>query len=138
MKMASAPSAALRIPTMRPLCPPITQGANGTWQKGQLHRPFLLLRCGTGRLPPVQVDGKDVDSANYTLTDDGTNVTLKAAYLETLAVGKHTLAIVSQSGTALTTFTITAAPKPPPRPATAAASCWEHWLWWPPPESWRV
>ena len=34
---------------------------------------------------------------------------LKASYLETLSVGKHTLAIVSDTGTATTEFTIEAA-----------------------------
>ena len=34
---------------------------------------------------------------------------LKASYLETLSVGKHTLAIVSETGTAATEFTVKAA-----------------------------
>lgn len=34
---------------------------------------------------------------------------LKAPYLETLSVGKHTLAIVSETGTAATEFTVKAA-----------------------------
>ena len=38
-----------------------------------------------------------------------TIVTLKTSYLETLSVGKHTLAIVSETGTATTEFTIKAA-----------------------------
>ena len=33
---------------------------------------------------------------------------LKASYLETLSVGKHTLAIVSETGTAATEFTVMA------------------------------
>lgn len=33
---------------------------------------------------------------------------LKAPYLETLSVGKHTLAIVSETGTAATEFTVKA------------------------------
>ena len=33
---------------------------------------------------------------------------LKASYLETLSVGKHTLAIVSETGTAATEFTVKA------------------------------
>ena len=36
-------------------------------------------------------------------------MTLNAAYLNTLSVGKHTLSIVSANGTAATEFTITAA-----------------------------
>ena len=37
-------------------------------------------------------------------------MTLNAAYLNTLSVGKHTLSVVSANGTATTEFTITAAP----------------------------
>ena len=102
-------------PNDAPFVPAITQGANGTWQKGSSTGLSFSSDAERADFLRVQVDGKDVDSANYTLTDDGTNVTLKAAYLETLAVGKHTLAIVSQSGTALTTFTITAAPETAPK-----------------------
>ena len=36
-------------------------------------------------------------------------MTLNAAYLNTLSVGKHTLSVVSANGTATTEFTITAA-----------------------------
>ncbi len=57
----------------------------------------------------VQVDGKDLDASDYAVKEGSTIVTLKAEYLETLSVGKHTLAIVSETGTAETEFTIKAA-----------------------------
>ena len=57
----------------------------------------------------MQVDGKDIDATNYDVKEGSTIVTLKASYLETLTVGKHTLAIVSETGTATTEFTIKAA-----------------------------
>ena len=57
----------------------------------------------------VQVDGKDVDASNYTVKEGSTIVTLNASYLETLSAGKHTLAIVSDTGTAETEFTVLAA-----------------------------
>lgn len=41
--------------------------------------------------------------------EGSTIVTLKTSYLETLSVGKHTLGIVSDTGTAVTEFTIKAA-----------------------------
>ena len=47
--------------------------------------------------------------SNYTVKEGSTIVTLKAEYLETLSVGKHTLSIVSDTGTATTEFTIKAA-----------------------------
>ena len=59
----------------------------------------------------MQVDGNDVDSSNYTVKEGSTVVTLNASYLETLPVGRHTLAIVSDTGTAETEFTVVAAEK---------------------------
>ncbi len=55
----------------------------------------------------VQVDGKTLAKGNYTVEDNGgTEVYLKAAYLKTLAVGKHTVTILSTSGNAAMDFTI--------------------------------
>lgn len=42
-------------------------------------------------------------------TSNAAIVTLKTSYLETLSAGKHTLGIVSDTGTAVTEFTIKAA-----------------------------
>ena len=60
----------------------------------------------------VLVDGVEVASDNYTLKEGSTIVTLKAAYLATLPVGEHRLSVVSESGTAETTFTIAEQQKP--------------------------
>lgn len=54
----------------------------------------------------VLVDGIELTSSSYELTEGSTTVTLKAGYLSTLATGTHTLAIESETGTASTTFTI--------------------------------
>ena len=55
----------------------------------------------------VQVDGKTLAKGNYTVEDNGgTEVYLKAAYLKTLAAGKHTVTILSTSGNAAMDFTI--------------------------------
>ena len=57
----------------------------------------------------MQVDGKDIVTSNYEVKEGSTVITLKPSYLETLSVGKHTLAIVSNTGTATTEFSIKAA-----------------------------
>ena len=54
----------------------------------------------------VLVDGRELDSANYIAYAGSTVVELKSAYLNTLSAGEHTLSIVSQNGTAVTTFTV--------------------------------
>lgn len=64
----------------------------------------------------VEVDGKEIDSANYTAVSGSTKVTMKADYINTLTVGKHTLTIVSADGEASTEFEIKAASVTPPAP----------------------
>ena len=56
----------------------------------------------------VELDGKILDEKNYTATEGSTIVTLKADYVATLSAGEHTIGIVSESGTAETTFTVNA------------------------------
>jgi len=87
----------------------IIEGANGTWQKGTKDGLSFTSNAAFADFQKVQVDGKDLDASNYTVKEGSTIVTLKAEYLETLSVGKHTLAIVSDTGTATTEFTIKAA-----------------------------
>lgn len=87
----------------------ITAGANGSWQKGTKDGLTFTSNAAYKYFQKVQVDGKDLDVSNYTVKEGSTIVTLKAEYLETLSVGKHTLAIVSETGTATTEFTIKAA-----------------------------
>ena len=87
----------------------ITAGANGSWQKGTKDGLSFTSNAAYKHFQKVQVDGKDLDASNYTVKEGSTIVTLKAEYLETLSDGKHTLAIVSDTGTATTEFTIKAA-----------------------------
>ena len=56
----------------------------------------------------VELDGKTLDEKNYTVSEGSTVVSLNADFVSTLSVGEHTLAIVSTSGTAVTTFTVSA------------------------------
>ena len=87
----------------------ITAGANGSWQKSTKDGLTFTSNAAYKHFQKVQVDGKDLDASNYTVKEGSTIVTLKTSYLETLSVGKHTLAIVSETGTATTEFTIKAA-----------------------------
>ena len=89
----------------------IIEGANGKWQKGSEDGLSFTSNAAFADFQKVQVDGNDVDSSNYTVKEGSTVVTLNASYLETLSAGKHTLAIVSDTGTAETEFTVVAAEK---------------------------
>ena len=54
----------------------------------------------------VQVDGKTLAKSNSTAEEGSTVVYLKAAYLKTLAAGKHTITILSTAGNTSMDFTI--------------------------------
>lgn len=54
----------------------------------------------------VLVDGKEVSGENYEVKEGSTVVTLKETFLKTLAVGKHTISIVSKTGSADASFEI--------------------------------
>lgn len=87
----------------------IIKGENSTWQKGGKDGLSFTSSAAFADFLKVQVDGKDIDASNYTVKEGSTIVILKAEYLETLPAGSHTLAIVSETGTASTEFTIKAA-----------------------------
>lgn len=91
--------------------PTIGNGANRIWVKGSKDGLSVTSSAAFGDFVKVQVDGNDLAASHYTVQGDSTTVvTLKASYLKTLSVGKHTLAIVSKTGTATTEFTIQAPP----------------------------
>ncbi|MBQ8923544.1 MAG: hypothetical protein IJ053_02000 [Lachnospiraceae bacterium] len=58
-------------------------------------------------LVSISVDGAVIDSANYTLESGSTILTLKAAYLNTLSAGSHTVTFTYNDGQAVNaTFTV--------------------------------
>lgn len=87
----------------------IIKGNDGTWIQNSKDGLSFTSNAEFDDFLKVMVDGKDLDPSNYTVAEGSTVVTLKADYLATLSVGKHTIAIVSKSGTAGTIFTINAA-----------------------------
>ena len=57
-------------------------------------------------LERVEIDGIELDSANYTATEGSTVITISQDFLSTLSVGNHTISIVSRNATVNTTFTV--------------------------------
>ena len=98
-----------------PEAPVITHGMNGEFDGEndltfRSNADFADFEC-------VKVDCNVVDKDNYTVSEGSTVVILKAAYLKTLSVGVHELAIVSETGEAKTNFTVkAAAEEEPPKP----------------------
>ena len=104
----------------------ITAGANGSWQKGTKDGLSFTSNAAYKHFRKIQVDGKNLDAANYTVKEGSTIVTLKTEHLETLSVGKHTLAIVSDTGTAAAEFTIQTAPATDNARYYTCQSCGHH------------
>lgn len=92
----------------QPEAPVIIKGAGGTWQNGSKDGLSFTSDAEYADFLKVMVDGKELKTTDYTVKEGSTIVTLNAAYLETLSVGKHTLEIESKNGIAKTEFTITA------------------------------
>lgn len=69
----------------------------------------------------VTVDGDVVDESNYELSEGSTVISFKPAYLKTLSVGKHPVAIVSQTGTARGMIEIKAPASQKPTEETTAS-----------------
>lgn len=90
------------------LTPTIIYGNNSLWNTSSNDGLTFTSNAEYEDFLKVLVDDKEVDSKYYTVKEGSTIVTLKPEYLRTLSVGKHTLAIVSDTGTAMTEFTIKA------------------------------
>ena len=84
----------------------ILDGADSSWTENE--DGSLAIR-GSGAIDKflrVLVDGKEIASDNYTVTEGSTIITLKAKYLKTLPEGSHSFEIVWTDGTASTNFTV--------------------------------
>ena len=93
--------------------PTVTAVLNGpdaksaTDYSGGIYGLIFRSTAGFSGFRGVQVDGKTIAAANYTVEDNGgIEVYLKAVYLQTLAAGKHTLTILSSAGDVTTEFTV--------------------------------
>ena len=69
----------------------------------------LTFRSNTGysSFKGVKVNGKTIGAGNYIAEENGgTEIYLKAAYLQTLAPGKYTMTVMTESGEVTTEFTV--------------------------------
>lgn len=60
----------------------------------------------------ILVDGKEVSVSNYTITGNPLTITLKPDYLDSLALGDHTIEIVTVNGSATAKFSVSSAAIP--------------------------
>ena len=90
------------------LPPEIIEGEGQSITEGELKELIFRSNAAFSDFIRVELDGKTLDEKNYTVKEGSTIVTLKADYVATLSAGEHTIGIISESGTATTTFTINA------------------------------
>ena len=103
----------------------VTKGANSEWTQGG-DKGIDFSGSGKGTFT-VKVDGAAVAAGKYTASADGSTVTLKPEYLDTLAAGSHTVTLVYGDGSAKAKFTIkakdkTVAPTVSSQPASASVN----------------
>lgn len=90
------------------LPPEIIKGKGQSVAEGEKKALSFTSNAAYSDFIRVELDGKTLDEKNYIVKEGSTIVTLKADYVATLSAGKHTIGIVSESGTATTTFIVNA------------------------------
>ena len=106
------------------LPPKITAGDGAAVTQGEKKELTFTSDASFAEFDRVELDGTALEEKNYTKREGSTIITLNRDFVATLSVGEHTLAIVSQHGTATAKFTVkakpteTATPQPtvPPQP----------------------
>lgn len=94
---------------IRKLAPKIIDGNNAKIDKDSKEPVSFRSDAAFADFIRVEVDGKElVKDKDYTLKEGSIIASLTPEFADTLSVGEHTLGIVSVSGTAVTTFTVTA------------------------------
>ena len=104
------------------LPPKITAGDGAAVTQGEKKELAFTSDASFADFLRVELDGATLEEKNYTKKEGSTIITLSRDFVATLSVGEHTLAIVSQHGTATAKFTVkakpteTATPQPTAKP----------------------
>ena len=84
----------------------IIEGNGSKWTVGDDGSLTITANGPVEKFTGIEVDGKAVDAANYTVKSGSTIISLKPEYLNTLSVGKHTLTVIYTDGEASGEFEI--------------------------------
>nr|DAO88806.1 MAG TPA: MqsA [Caudoviricetes sp.] len=90
------------------LPPEIIEGKGQSLTAGEKKELTFRSNAAFSDFIRAQLDGEILDAKYYTAEEGSTIITLNADYVATLSAGEHTIGIVSESGTATTTFTVNA------------------------------
>ena len=92
------------------LPPKITAGDGAAVTQGEKKELSFTSDAPFADFVRVELDGTALEEKNYTKREGSTIITLNRDFVSALSVGEHTLAIVSQHGTATAKFTVKAKP----------------------------
>lgn len=92
------------------LPPKITAGDGAAVTQGEKNELTFTSNASFADFLRVELDGATLEEKNYTKREGSTIITLNRDFVAALSVGEHTLAIVSQHGTATAKFTVNAKP----------------------------
>lgn len=106
------------------VAPKITSGQNGVYVSGTKTGLTFRSTAPLSEFIRIDIDGKELDKKNYTLTEGSTIAELHSDYLSTLASGKHKISIVSASGTAEAEFSVSNNTAKSPKTGDSLTSVW--------------
>lgn len=84
----------------------IIEGTNSSWMQNS-ETDIVIKGSGEySKFKDINIDNEIVDSDNYEVSEGSTIINLKAEYLQTLALGSHSIEIIWDDGSTSTSFTI--------------------------------
>lgn len=99
-------SSSVSTPDIQPILT-ADKAKSATDYSGGIYGLTFRASTGYGSFKGVKVNGKTIGAGNYIAEENGgTEVYLKAAYLGTLAPGKYTMTVMTESGEVTTEFTV--------------------------------
>ena len=99
-------SSSVSMPDIQPILT-ADEAKSATDYSGGIYGLTFRASTGYGSFKGVKVNGKTIGTGNYIAEENGgTEIYLKAAYLQTLAPGKYTMTVMTESGEVTTEFTV--------------------------------
>ena len=99
-------SSSVSTPDIQPILT-ADEAKSATDYSGGIYGLTFRASTGYGSFKGVKVSGKTIGAGNYIAEENGgTEIYLKAAYLQTLAPGKYTMTVMTESGEVTTEFTV--------------------------------
>ena len=99
-------SSSVSTPDIQPILT-AENAKSATDYSGGIYGLTFRASTGYGSFKGVKVNGKTIGAGNYIAEENGgTEIYLKAAYLGTLAPGKYTMTVMTESGEVTTEFTV--------------------------------